>query len=290
MRVDSWLKDKFGAKLKGSEANFECPKCKHQSFYFNIHKKVGVCFRAGCGWTPTLKELQEYVQAGNLQFQDSLIWQEPERKVIELPQDSRLIIDSVENNQIKFNDRQALDYLMNRNIPPLLIYRYRIHSNYERVILPVYNNGVLVSYVARHFRGDSNGMRYLYPSGARHSETFLGWIECKQWERITLIENSFVSLALRDLNVTTNFGSNLGESQIEKLVNSKIKSVVLLWDAGAEPKADKAVQKLRRLGIPSALVRINGQPDNYPKQRIKEIIDLAHSYTQTNNYIMDARK
>lgn len=290
MRTSDWLQEKFKARIKQAEANFPCPKCGHHAFYFNVIKNVGVCFRAGCGWTPTLKELQNYVQAGNIQFQDSLVWQEPERKVITIPEDARLIIESVENNQIKFNDKEALDYLLKRNVPALSIYRYRIHSNYERVILPVYNNGVLVSYVARHFRGEPNGPKYKYPYGARHSDTLLGWIECKQWDNIALVENSFVSLALRDLNVTTNFGSNLSEGQINKLCNSKIKSVVLLWDEGAEPKADKAVRQLRRLGVPSVFIRIKGQPDNYSKQKISEIIKTAHEQTKSNNYILDMRK
>jgi DNA primase len=95
------------------------------------------------------------------------------------------------------------------------------------------------------------------------------------WDSIVLVENTFVSMWLRDLNATATFGSHLSDTHIDKLVHSKIKHVTFLWDGGTEYATEIAAKKLKKLGIPSNVIALPGkkQPDDYSKDDIKEMID-----------------
>ena len=84
------------------------------------------------------------------------------------------------------------------------------------------------------------------------------------WDKLVLVENTFVSMWLRDLNCTTNFGSHLSDVHVDKLVRSKVKHVTFLWDEGAN--AQKAQRKLKEAGVPSTVIFIKGQPDDHTKK------------------------
>jgi hypothetical protein len=280
--VMQWLLGAFAVNQRvGDELNFDCPSCGHESCYFNVRKQQGYCHSASChakfdmramtdliGYPP---ELAGYVPG-----------MEKKEKVIgpvELPKGAELILQSHE-------DVQALAL---RGVEWSMIQKFHLHRNETHIIVPIYDEGELVQYNSRRINRNvtkdkwfsaiqSNVLRYKYASGRPITNFFLGWEECKLWERIVLVENTFVSMWLRDLGVTTNFGSYLSDTQIDKLVHSNIKHITFLWDGpdafgrgAADPQ--KAQKKLKKAGIPSVIKHIRGQPDDYDKDTIKEILD-----------------
>lgn len=167
------------------------------------------------------------------------------------------------------------------------ILKWNIHFDptTNRIIVPVYEEGKLVQYVGRLLwgvRGTGAGdKRYKYASGASIGKYLLGWGEAKRWEKLTLVENTFNAIWLRDkLYCSTNFGSHLSKEQIDKIEKSKVKSVVLLWDEGAEARAEKAVRQLHKRAINAVYLVIKGQPDDYRLEDLIEICNNAHEQTK----------
>jgi hypothetical protein len=166
------------------------------------------------------------------------------------------------------------------------IIKWNIHYDpiSTRIIVPVYEEGKLVQYVGRLLWGvdaDATEKRYKYASGASIGKYLLGWGEAKRWEKLTLVENTFNAIWLRDkLYCSTNFGSHLSIEQIDKIEKSKVKSVVLLWDEGAEARAEKAVRQLHKRAINAVYLVIKGQPDNYALEDVVEICNNAHQETK----------
>jgi len=182
---------------------------------------------------------------------------------------------------------QAVDILATRGVDWNMINKFRIHQTHNRLVVPVYEGGKLVQYNSRRINRNAlpdecyfktaGPKPYKYAKGHPITNYFLGWEECQLWDRIILVENTFVSMWLRDLNCTATFGSHLSDAHVYKLVHSNIDHVTLLWDGpnkngkgGANPQ--KAAKKLKSVGVPCAVVSIIGQPDDYTKDEIKELV------------------
>ena len=165
-----------------------------------------------------------------------------------------------------------------------MIVKFQIQQTDKRVFVPIYDKGTLVQFNSRRINRTvdidewfkaAGPKPYKYASGAPITNYFLGWEECKMWENLVLVENTFVSMWLRDLNCTTNFGSHLSDVHVDKLVHSHINHITFLWDEGAN--AQKAQRKLTKVGIPSTIIKIKGQPDDYSKYDISKRIKSAIS-------------
>lgn len=288
--IINWLLKAFPvAGVVGKEVNFPCPQCQHSSFYFNVRKRRGYCHRDSCHWKPSLDNLISVAlfsperNSGPVDYLEDTT--EESNDPVTLPDGTKRVVD-MENGIA--NDPASLMALYKRKLTISDIVRFKLRSDYRRIYVPVYENGVLVQYVSRFInRGNPPEKffdvnikpKYLYHPRSHINNYFLGWDECKYWEKLTLVENTFVSIWLRNvLNCTTNFGSNLSDRQVQKIVKSKVKSVVLLWDWGAEESSERALKKLRRAGVPTQLVILSEakpQPDDhcleYLVERINEI-------------------
>ena len=269
-----WILGAFAVQSRqGDELNFACPSCGHESCYFNVKKQQGYCHRDSCHTTFNVDRLIDII--GYLPNLAGYVpGTEQEEKVVgpvELPNGAEPILRMHED----------VSALYQRGVDWKMIQKFKLHRNKTHISVPIFEGGELVKYNSRRVNRNvpeskwfsaipPNALRYKYASGHRITDFFLGWEECKLWESIVLVENTFVSMWLRDLNVTTNFGSFLSDVQVDKLVHSNIKRVTLLWDEGAEPQ--KAQRKLKHVGIPSNIIHIEGQPDDYEKKKIKEIL------------------
>jgi len=273
MSLLTWIHDSIGVDgQRGAEVRTQCPKCGHSNFYFNINKQVGHCHSASCHWNPRLKDLIEHVGYGpeKIGFYQPRIEKPVVEAEIELP-GGVLPVLFYDGPTLMTNNEAAYEYLKGRNIADKEILRFEIEAKGNRVYLSVREAGKLESYVSRSITTKG----YLYPEGGRHSKTLLGWDESKYWSKITLVENSFVSLALRSEYCSTNFGSCLSVEQIEKVKNSRVQQVIIMWDEGAEIAAEKAVLSLRSAGVRAIAVRIKGQPDDHSIEEIREFIKKA---------------
>lgn len=258
MTLINWFHSAFGVNKLSSKGELQtlCPKCKHEKFYFNLKKRVGWCHSAKCHWNPRLNDLIKVVGYGPDEQGYTPMYRHDEIVKISLPSGSYPI----------FSNKKGIDYLLSRNIPYELFYEFNIHCTNDTVIVPVTLNGEIVSYVQRNI----DTKFYNYPSNGQHHKTLLGWDTAQYWDTITLVENTFVSLWLRDLQCTTNFGSHLSDHQALTIAKGSAKLVNILWDEGA--KTNGAENKLRSLGIKTNVIKIKGQPDNYPKETIQNLI------------------
>jgi hypothetical protein len=192
-------------------------------------------------------------------------------KPVELPKEA---------TKIHWDDREVYA-LATRGVTWEHIQQFDIRSDGKRLYVPVYEGGELVQYNSRRVDRaaieyedwfDAGPKPYKYASGHPITHYFLGWDECKLWDNLVLVENTFVSMWLRHLDCTATFGSHLSDTQIDKISHSNIKKVTFLWDSGTQYASEKAVKKLRALGIECKVVTLKGQPDDHTLAEIEEMI------------------
>jgi hypothetical protein len=275
--IAQWLKGAFAVNRKnGYELQFDCPVCDHPSCYFNVDKQIGFCHRVTCRTTFTLDSMIDHIgyppELAGYSPLDSMVKSQTSSPV-ELPRSAK---------QIERDD-PAVEALATRGVEWKHIQQFQIHQDDKRLYVPVYEGGTLCQYNSRRidtrkapkdwFKAGENP--YRYASGHPITHYFLGWEECRMWDRIVLVENTFVSMWLRDLKATATFGSHLSDVHMDKLLHSKVKHVTFLWDGGTGYATEKAARKLKMLGIPSKVIALPGkkQPDDYTKADIQEMIN-----------------
>jgi hypothetical protein len=177
----------------------------------------------------------------------------------------------------------AVDALSFRGVGWDLIQKFQLHQDDERLYVPVYSEGMLVQYNSRKVAKEKDPIDwfkagpkpYKYASGHPITHYFLGWDECRMWDSLVLVENTFVSMWLRDLHCTATFGSHLSDVHIDKILHSRVKFVTFLWDEGTAFASQKAQRKLKELGIQSNIIAIHGQPDDHDKQLLEKHINAG---------------
>ncbi len=272
--ITAWMLTAFAVQKKnGAELQLDCPECGHHSCYFNVKKQVGYCHSASCRETWPLEKLIDKVgySPDHIGFTVTPVMDAVLSKPVALPKAAKPI-DRLD---------MAVDALAYRGVTWDHIQKFRIHQDDTRLYVPVYEGGVLVQYNSRRVRKENppedwfkaGEKPYRYASGHPITSYFLGWEECRLWDDIVLVENTFVSMWLRDLHATATFGSHLSDTHIDKLVHSRIDHITFLWDQGTEYASQKAQRKLKELGIQSKVLHIKGQPDDLTKDEIKELID-----------------
>lgn len=282
MDILEWFNKAFGVKKKrGLELNTNCPKCGHKDFHFNIKNRVGFCHSAKCHWSPNFEELCEL--AG---YTPDELFLMPDRKEEEVP-DVRVELPGVKLcfyslGTLMTQSQEALNYLMNRGLSVNDIIRWGITFDGIRVYVPIMKEGVLYNYIGRDITGTED-LKYKYCKGVKTSHWMFGWDEAKEWDHITLVENTFNSIMYRnEINCVTNFGSYLSDVQQSLITKSKVKTVTIMWDENTHRNAEKIVRRLRYNGIHAAYCWMKGQPDDHPKDEIIRIAKELRSLAEQN--------
>jgi hypothetical protein len=282
MTVLQWISINFKTlRRQGAEVQFPCPKCKHESFYFNIRKKVGYCHHAKCGWKPTLQHLLNWVGSSRDHLLDTPseeLTAEVSTAQVELPSGAQRIV-YLEDGKLLTKLPTACKELEKRGVSPENQARFLLHFDGQRVYVPVYFKGQLVNYVGRAaWWFDTDIKRYKYPHGHNIGLYLFNWDAARLWNRLTLVENTFNAIWLLEvLNCSTNFGSHLSEAQAKLITTSKVESVAILWDEGADKRAEDAVDLLStKFGVPAAYCKLIGQPDDYSLNFLIEAADSTH--------------
>lgn len=292
-KVYNWLNKNFSLNSSdASDVRFNCPKCGYKNFYFNVIKRVGYCQKASCHYSPSLLALSNLPGKTPIELSGSDYmppnphpvyvtnpvsldpYQFP--KVLEF-QDGRFFI----------NGYDALDYLERRNITKEVINQYDIRYGFdvfgkERIYVPIYEGGKMVSYLGRLFKPGDVGLRYSYCLGTKINDHFLNYDYIANFiSRVAFVENTFVAMSYGP-GFSTNFGSHLSQVQIDKLSKTGLKDVLILWDGGADEAAFKAVTKLRKVGLRAAYVSLPGkvQPDELTKDKVEEICCFGYENLQ----------
>lgn len=286
MNIKDWIESHFFVvRYSGEEALLICPKCRKPKFYFNLNKKLGWCHRDSCHYAPNLLQLKELVGSSEYIENDISLKKEEPTHIV-LPGIPIFPYKDLQIDMERF--KIPVEYLHRRGIKDQDIKKFQMTFDGMRIYVPVYYNSELVSYVGRDIFGMTK-MRYKYLKGSKIAHHFLGWDESKLWNKLTLVENTFVSIWLRNyLNCTTNFGSHLSDEQIAKIKKMKyLNTVAILWDQGAEQKAENACYRLAANGIKAAYAKIVGQPDDYSLEEITEIGVKTHECAASGRICYD---
>lgn len=272
--------------MKSGEVQLNCPKCGHPRFYFNTILGVGFCHRAKCGFSPRKENLEKFLKQNRIKLDlPDVPEPKPENIKLEWPVDVVPLLNSKLIAHCDSCEETVRRIETNRNVSRVLQYKHKIRASENRIYIPVYSESILVNYVGRiKWWYDSSALKYKYFSGVKTTDYIFNWDHFKNKDRIAFVENTFNAIWLEYLNVTTNFGSNLSAVQIQKIAESKVSKVCLLWDSGAEAKAEKAVSELRAAGVSATFVRINGQPDNFRFGTIEAILDSAWGRLDTGDH------
>jgi hypothetical protein len=274
-QVRAWFVRCFAkAVLQGNEVVMPCPRCQHPAFYFNTKKRIGFCHRANCHWKPHLRDLIELKGVAPGSEYAVHYEEEPEALPVqvELPagcvplvykEEGRLLSDYPEVVKRVKEDRYILPHDQWK-------WQLQFETDRDRVVIPIYYQGVLRNYISRSVwwcDGRSSYMRYDYPRGTNIKDWLFGWDVAKEWEQLTLVENTFNGIWLFEtLHCTSNFGSHLSDAQIELICSSKVKEVHFMWDYGAEVNRAKCMKKLMKRGIRCKSIDFSPdmqQPDDY---------------------------
>jgi len=270
-----WLLGNFAVSNSShNELRFPCPYCGYDNFYFNIDKNVGYCHKAKCHKKPSLDDLIYLIgyspeMAGYIPSIDNAKAKGPVE--VAIPKGCWSILER--------NDTWAIDCLLNRGVELSDIAEFDIQADDISIVIPVHEGGTLLNYVRRFVdrsepaeNGFTKGSakRYRYCHGVKTTDFLFNWDIASQWDTLTLVENTFNAIWLKDLQITTNFGSYLSNKQCKQILRSKCKKVNILWDEGAN--YTRPTRTLQALGIPAQEIIIKGQPDNYSKKEIKELI------------------
>lgn len=289
--IRSFSPVRFRKSRHGTEINFPCPKCKHPDFSFNLEKRIGHCFRAKCQWTPNLFKLKPFLKGSLSSLDDdseNTRSEDPTPVQISLP-GSVLVWQN--KGQFHTKNQKVVEKVSERGVSIEDQFSFGLSYTQDRVYIPVYENGKLVNYVGRLFwwLPFESPQRYAYATGVATSDYFFNWDLASKWTELSLVENTFNAIWLHKYQCTTNFGSHLSDTQIDKILNSNIESVVLLFDEGADKSAEKAVHRLKEKGIPAIYVKIKGQPDVHSEEYIKGLIYEGHKLAKKGSKFLDSR-
>lgn len=259
--------------MKAGEVQLPCPKCGHPSFFFNTRKGVGFCHRAKCGWSPTRSQIEKLTGKPFQVDVPVVVAAQHEHGPLDFPPDVVPLLDQNLRPHCEVCEDTVQHLERDRHVPRDRQLHFGIRSSENRIYVPVIENGVLVNYVGRvKWWINSSAPRYQYAHGVSTSEYLFNWDVFRTREQAALVENTFNALWLRPYGVTTNFGSHLSVVQAEKIAYSRVSRVLILWDEGAEPKAEKAVKLLRGYGVAAAYVRLVGQPDGHREECLASIL------------------
>lgn len=271
----------------GVEYNFPCPYCGHKAHYFNVKKGIGFCHAARCKRVTTIEALEQVFGNTPDSVVVGYVGDEQEADLIEeapiaLPVAAVPLVFRQTGSLVTHYPEVVTKLQETRFINPEQAHRWAILFDpaSERVIVPVYAEGRLENYVSRAVwwkPSATDYKRYDYPHGRNIKKWLYGWAEAKQLVRISLVENTFNSIWLRNsLGAVSVFGSDLSQQQVNLIFKSKVQQVTFMFDWGAEERAQKSLHRLSKVGVDCRIVRFTEakqQPDSYTEEELIAMAD-----------------
>jgi len=263
--VISKLEEHFsGVIQQGNEYVVDCPFCgdKKQNLSINPYRMLVHCWRCNygsnvwglfkrCGIPFFIKEDTSFVGfkkgilSGNLyNMKDDNM-----SKKVMLPRGSIQLWKNWHNPQYY----EVVQYLKNRNVSYYDVMSYNIYYTDDgiytrRVIVPIYDNGVLVCFVARTIDSD-NKKKYLNASGVKLKKVgILFNIDMAfNFNPIILTEGVFDAIAVGDDAVAL-LGTSMTHEQINRIVDLH-KDVIVCLDGDARPHTYDYAKSLYDNGV-----------------------------------------
>lgn len=285
-----------GKNVGANDINIDCPYCG-SSKHLGISLGNGYTFCWVCEFSdeekhPSLmKVLHDSTEENFEEIRKIMVehgWEpfiiEPEKSDSglslkgSLPKESKNFLDFICPSHDSFF---ALKYLHSRRffMPTIKKFRlkYATKGHYRnRIIIPIYFNGALVSFTSRAYLG---GERYehatLSMSSMRIKDTLYNYDNAKDFGHIYLLEGTTDVWRMGDNSVCV-FRSKLSRSQREllvKLSKKSLTSLTIIFDYGAISRAITAAEDLSPFIPRIKVVRLKDKRDvaDYHREEIIEI-------------------
>jgi len=175
-----------------------------------------------------------------------------------------------------WEDKRSRAYLQKRQVPVYLVLRHNlrfcVNGDFKnRVIIPTYHQGRLVTFQARDITGKKE-KKYLFPSGGKPSG-YLFNLDHVSAHWVVICEGPFDVLHLQAMGfpVVATFGKKISEVQVSLLAS--FRRVVFMWDADAHRETLKYMVKLGSRAL--AVLLPKGDPTVYSPQQIKLLLQRA---------------
>ena len=137
--ITNWIRGAFPVdKIIGFEAQFNCPKCGHESFYFNLKRSLGFCHRDSCHWNSLINLIG---------YSPSLANYVPVIDDVELPKNLKVELPEG-TKPINYESSEGIA-LYHRGVLPRDVDKFNICASKYFIYIPVYEDGKLVQYVGR---------------------------------------------------------------------------------------------------------------------------------------------
>lgn len=266
-------------------------------------------------WMEAIKRLAEGGTSADADFIGNL-----EKLMDELEEDdgedkTELPAITLPKEFIRIDEKHVPKYLSVRGISVERAMRFRLgycESGYfaNRLIAPVYFEGVCRGFQARYMKPKPpmctasklpcslcNGKtehkrakKTLHGKGAKMSRVLYNYDVARLEKRLVLVEDPWSAIAIGKQGVAA-FGTHLSSAQIELLMKTEAREIVLIWDRdeGAKPGQggyDKSVEFAQKLAsvVPVRAVRLpdSRDPDEVPKAELAQIIDQTPLLTSTD--------
>lgn len=261
-----------------------CPYCgRENKFGINISLNMAHCFR--CGEHPSLIQLVMYLE-NTSEFKEVLdILNKPsfegyvfKEEKLELKESKPIYLPEGFKN-IAFGNstlaKSARNYIIKRgfNIDKIssLGWGYGTKGKYfGYIIIPFYDNNKLVYYNARLFIG--NGPKYNNPetsiTGIGKSYILYNKDALETYKTVYVCEGAINAQTIGDMGIASG-GKAISRYQIDTIIKSSCKKVVILFDPDAKDRAINLALKL----VDFKKVKVVFLPEN------KDVNDLGKSET-----------
>lgn len=271
---------------KSCDVQYFCPKCKHYKRKLEINLSNGkyncwVCGFRGSNFLSLLRNLnaeKRYYTFFESISKIKLSILEPIKteNTPVLPEEYKTF-DEV--NSSDFHYKNAMNYLLHRNISNLDILRYNIGycptGEYAgRIIIPSYDiNGILNFFSGRSYYDSIYKYRL-----CNTSKNIIGFESLINFnEPITLVEGQFDAIAVRR-NCIPLFGKTMSKMLKYKILESNVPRVNVLLDNDADKEALCICQFLLKNNIPTYFVKLQGKDPS------------VLGFKETWNFIKSAKK
>lgn len=276
---------------RGSHPEYKicCPFCTDSRYRMgvNVEKKTGHCFN--CGETLNRKKFYKLFGSVSQTSTKPKIEYKPNKILLDAVHLEHLIsTDCSQYPELERLFHRSLRYLCSRGFEPLQVsrdYRFMLPLGdsriSNRIVLPIFESGELVSYQARAL-GNSKP-KYLNPSKVEapfgKSNFVYNLDVAKEFDEVIICEGIFSAISV-GRNAVAVFGKELSDIQAEKIMNSGVKSVTILFDPGTSIESMRAADKL----YPRIFVRIaelfSGDPNDLSNFVVEDAIMNAKKFDE----------
>jgi DNA primase len=232
----------------------KCPFCfgaQHHEMYcyvsINPEIKGWKCFSCGKSghWFKLVAKLTSYDEAQQL-FGD----EGPNLDVIRKRE--KPILEEIELPTKSMWVEAAESYLHGRGVTSELVHDFGLyycgHGHFTyRIIVPILLGGKCVSFQARSILSDVK-RKYLNPKGNPLSRILYNYDRCEREQEVVLVEGVFdvFNLEKNGIPSMATFGKSISEDQINLIIDSSIKSVILMQDPDTVDKIEGTWERLNR--------------------------------------------